>query len=588
MTLNTIHEIKCNKGKIFRTGISKDGKILASSHFSGNLSFWSIENGNPLYSHKEHGRKAVRCLAWAPCDFRIASGDTDGNIIIWNFETKELIIKIDAHSSRVRSVAWSPDGTKLVSGSSDGFVKTWNTITGELLNKSNNFFQKEEGDGRPTIHSVKWSPNGKQLASCRGNQSVIWSAPSNQSNSIYKEIVVLKGHTDTVRSVAWSRDGNQFASCSNDKSIIIWDAKKWVVRSHLKLNEEDMPKDTSIFCVHFSPKGDFIATKSTDNSVRIWRLEDDRCIVKIEELCGAGFGENLGGLSFHFSKPYLVTLRNNCENLRIWKLDYDFLTSTDGFYFIDQGFRSAVSHTVGFPSEYEQAGLIILNYFGKIVRDKYPKKNVSVQIIQKHENVTLRIETGEKNLDELESELKNYKRVISGKLDINSFLDSHEKILELKTQLRIAHATVDIYKDILNYKTADVDRLFNLLEKAISPNLKVELNTTKETSLNSLFNSLESDKTILRTHHGVQLSESEFNMVRRKLEKNLEIGISFLREITSADKRWGDTISIIYARYFRNKKKYDEGTIKYDEYEMVLNKIYISTLEIIQEMQDLQ
>lgn len=492
------HEISCKRGPIYRTGWSSNGKVLASGHFSGSVMFWDAASGDLISEHREHNDMAVRCLSWSPYDFRIASGDTDGDIIIWDYSEEEVIVRIpNAHKSRVRSVAWSPDGTKLVSGSSDGYVRTWNTKTGKKLSETKNLFPDGAKDGRPTIYSVKWSPDGKLLASCRGSFPVIWDSEN------YKELKKLEGHNDRVRSVSWSTQGTLFGSCSNDKTIRIWESSSWEQTHLLQIDDNNIPRDTSIFCIHFSPDGKFIATKSTDNSVRLWRLSDTRCVVKLEELCGSGYEENLGGLSFHPFQPIFVSLRNNCENLRIWELDYQFLETSKARYDIDQGFKTSISHTADFPKEFEQAGISILTYFGKIVKDKYPNKEVTVQIKQGSENVTMIIEMDETDRDTVENTLRDYGDVISSKMSVEDFLSDTKQVLELKSQLNFAKAQyetqIEINRQLGAVYQNQFDTLKQLLSEAIqrSPNqnilldIRQNVNQTLNSNINIAINYLD-------------------------------------------------------------------------------------------------
>jgi hypothetical protein len=79
-----------------------------------------------------------------------------------------------------------------------------------------------------------------------------------------KNLLTLKGHTESVSSVAISPDGRRIVSGSNDRTLKIWDADTgqdllslkghtWVVSS-----------------VAFSPDGQRIATASLDNTISVW------------------------------------------------------------------------------------------------------------------------------------------------------------------------------------------------------------------------------------------------------------------------------------------------------------------------------
>ncbi len=63
---------------------------------------------------------------------------------------------------------------------------------------------------------------------------------------------------------------------------------------------------------------------------------------------------------------------------------------------------------IEFSPEYYQSGMSILSYFGKILWQKYPNKNVKVRIEQNDLKVKMIIDTPEGNKEEIEKALKEY------------------------------------------------------------------------------------------------------------------------------------------------------------------------------------
>jgi FOG: WD40 repeat len=76
---------------------------------------------------------------------------------------------------------------------------------------------------------------------------------------------VLRGHTGTICRLAWSRDGTYLASPSTDKTIRIWNAQS-------EVSEFTLEGKADVFAVAWSPDGKHLASGSNDGTVRIWKV----------------------------------------------------------------------------------------------------------------------------------------------------------------------------------------------------------------------------------------------------------------------------------------------------------------------------
>ena len=121
--------------------------------------------------------------------------------------------------------------------------------------------------------------------------------------------------------------------------------------------------------------------------------------------------------------------------------------------------RKPIKRTIEFSPEYSQAGITILSYFAKIVRNKYPETPVTVRIEQTENEVTLVVDTPKGEAERIERTLEEYGRVVIGDLAVEDFLENKVEAIELKTQLRAAYLQLESARDIIQLKSEHQDDL---------------------------------------------------------------------------------------------------------------------------------
>lgn len=194
-------------GRTRTVAFSPDNTILLSAGVDETIFLWDVNGGGEL--GKLYGHSTTVTTVVISTDGRfMASGDEDGNIKIWNWQTKQEIDQINVILP-VRTLAFSPDNKTLASAGDDCFIKLWNTDTKTEITEF-------DAHTKP-INTVFFSPDGQMLASGSDDCTIkLWDVQKQT------EIAELKEHTKGVTSVSFSSDGQTLVSGSKDQTIRLW------------------------------------------------------------------------------------------------------------------------------------------------------------------------------------------------------------------------------------------------------------------------------------------------------------------------------------------------------------------------------
>lgn len=181
----------------------------------------------------------------------------------------EMKRSLNEHVSYVMSVVFSPDGKMLAScgGNNDSTVKVWDPAAGACLHT----LEGHEG----AVYCLAFSPDGKMLASAGQDGTVrIWDPQSGECSRKFEN------HAGNVYSVAFSPDGKWMASAGADHTLKTWNVKtgKCVhILSHT----------SSFHSTTFSPDSKLLASASEDGNVRLWDLGNGKCVKTLEGHSGS-------------------------------------------------------------------------------------------------------------------------------------------------------------------------------------------------------------------------------------------------------------------------------------------------------------
>ncbi|KAE8148131.1 TUP1-like enhancer of split-domain-containing protein [Aspergillus avenaceus] len=177
----------------------------------------------------------------------------------------------------------SPDGSRLVTAAGDGYVRIWsteaicNTDDPAVASKPKQLASMSNHSG--TIHTVRFSPNGKYLASGADDKIVcIYTLDANPpSHSTFgsneappvenwRTVRRLIGHDNDVQDLGWSYDSSILVSVGLDSKVVVWSGHTFEKLKTLSIHQSHVKGIT------FDPANKYFATASDDRTVRIFRF----------------------------------------------------------------------------------------------------------------------------------------------------------------------------------------------------------------------------------------------------------------------------------------------------------------------------
>ncbi|KAG4301918.1 hypothetical protein PCANB_002045 [Pneumocystis canis] len=242
-----------------------DGTKIA---YASNKSIYLRNIDNPVETIQYRGHQAQTTVAkFSPSGYYVASGDSQGNVRVWDCVGEENVLKLETKiiRGRINDLTWDGESQRIIA-------------VGDGNERFGHAFMFDTGNSVGEISGHSEIANAVSIRQQRPYRAVTVS--DDASVVFYHGVPFLyhsisRHHKKYVHDVAFSPNGSFFCTVGGDSKIIIYDGKNGTMIKEFYGKEGHKG---SIFSVSWSPDSKYLLTSSADHTCKVWDVETQKTI----------------------------------------------------------------------------------------------------------------------------------------------------------------------------------------------------------------------------------------------------------------------------------------------------------------------
>jgi WD40 repeat protein/serine/threonine protein kinase len=249
-----INSLQLSQGLVRNLTYSDDGSVLASGGIGGTVVLHILESGQKITL--PGGAPTVQYLTFVGETELVAISDR-GVVVLIDLSQQREAVAFEGLDGVALSVASTLDRRTLAAGNEQGDIALWDLESKNLLRTLRGL--------RGPISNIAFSRDGSRIAAVTNEPNdaptiALWNTEDGQL------LQSFRGHSNAITGLALRADASMLATSSVDQTLRIWDGA-----SDKELRSQTIPEGQGWYSsVAFSPDGSMLATGTMGGQIEFY------------------------------------------------------------------------------------------------------------------------------------------------------------------------------------------------------------------------------------------------------------------------------------------------------------------------------